>query len=185
MTNDQKAQSKADTLPADVQRPQPQPQPQRRGRMQARMMNTLNVGMRRVLGLPVATPLGKRLMLAYIVGRKSGRLYRQPLSYVRDGDALLTPGGGRWKLNLDPARPVRLRIRGRDVQARPELVRDPDEVVRLLGVMKAGNPAADRFIPLPKGPDGKPEPQALAQAIKYGFCIVRWHLEERPAAATS
>lgn len=153
-----------------------------RGRKQARIMNTLNVPMRRVLGLPIPTPLGKRLMLAYIVGRKSGRLYRQPLSYVREGDTLLTPGGGKWKLNLDPAKPVRLRIRGRDVQARPELVRDQDEVVRLLGVMKAGNPASDRFIPLPKGPDGKPEPQALAQAIKYGFCIVLWHLDEQPAA---
>ena len=145
-------------------------------------MNTINVPMRRVLGLPVATPLGKRLMLAYIVGRKSGRLYRQPLSYIRYGDVLLTPGGGKWKLNLDPAKPVRLRIRGRDVQARPEVVRDQDEVVRLLGVMKAANPGIDRFIPLPKGPDGKPEPQALARAIKYGFSIVLWHLDEQPAA---
>jgi hypothetical protein len=181
MTNGQKSEPKSDLSPMDVQ-PAPQPQALRRGRAQARFMNTINVPMRRVLGLPVATPLGKRLMLAYIVGRKTGRLYRQPLSYIRDGDVLLTPGGGKWKLNLDPAKPVRLRIRGRDVQAHPEVVRDQDEVVRLLGVMKAANPAVDRFIPLPKGPDGKPEPQALAQAIKYGFSIVLWHLDEQPAA---
>jgi hypothetical protein len=176
MTNGQKSDSTAlaDALQVAEQA--------RKRRKQARLMNTLNVPMRRVLGLPIATPLGKRLMLAYIVGRKSGRLYRQPLSYIRDGETLLTPGGGKWKLNLDPAKPVRLRIRGHDVQARPELVRDQDEVVRLLGVMEAANPAAGRFIPLPKGPDGKPEPQPLAQAIKYGFCIVRWHLDETAAA---
>ncbi len=154
-----------------------------RGRAQARVMNALNVPMRRVLGLTVPTPLGKRLMLAYIVGRKSGRLYRQPLSYVRDGDVLLTPGGGKWKLNLDPAKPVRLRIRGRDHQAHPELVRDQDEVSRLMGVMAAATPGSARFIPLPKGPDGRPEPQALAEAIKHGFCIVRWHLGEDTATS--
>jgi hypothetical protein len=147
-------------------------------RVQARVMNTANILMRRVLGLPVATPLGGRLMLAYIVGRKTGRLYRQPLSYVRDGEVLLTPGGGKWKYNLHESTPVRLRIRGRDQQATPELVREQDEVLRLLEVMAAGNPAASKFIALPKGPDGKPDPQALANAIKHGFSIVRWHLEE-------
>jgi deazaflavin-dependent oxidoreductase (nitroreductase family) len=146
-------------------------------RVQARVMNTANIGMRRVLGLPVATPLGGRLMLAYIVGRKSGKLYKQPLSYVRDGDdVLLTPGGGKWKYNLAPAKPVRLRIRGRDQQATPELVRDQAQVTRLLVVMAAGNPAASKFIALPKRADGSPEPAALAGAIEHGFCIVRWHL---------
>jgi deazaflavin-dependent oxidoreductase (nitroreductase family) len=146
-------------------------------RVQARVMNTANIGMRRVLGLPVATPLGGRLMLAYIVGRKTGKLYRQPLSYVQDGDVLLTPGGGKWKYNLGACAPVRLRIRGRDRLARPELVKDQDEVQRLLEVIAAKNPGAGRFIALPKGPDGKPEPTALAGAIRNGFCIVRWHLE--------
>ena len=58
------------------------------------------IPMRFVLGLPVATPLGKRLMLVYTAGRRTGRRYRQPVSYVRDGETLLTPGGDRWKLNL-------------------------------------------------------------------------------------
>jgi hypothetical protein len=31
-----------------------------------------------VLGLPVATPLGKRLMLVFLTGRKTGKQYRQP-----------------------------------------------------------------------------------------------------------
>lgn len=52
--------------------------------------------MRAVLGLPFPTPLGKRLMLVDITGRKTGRHYRQPVSYVRHGDVLLTPGGGKW-----------------------------------------------------------------------------------------
>jgi hypothetical protein len=158
-------------------------QPPLRRRLQPKIMNVANVPMRRVLGLPVPTPLGGRLMLAHIVGRKTGKLYKQPISYVRDGDVLLTPGGGKWKLNLDPAIPVRLRIRGRDHLARPELVRDQAEVTRLHAVMSAANPALERFVPLPKDPDGNPDQQALAQAIRHGFCIVRWHLTQTAAAA--
>jgi hypothetical protein len=44
--------------------------------------------------------------------------------------SLLTPGGGKWKLNLREDQSVRIRLRGEDVLARPEFVKDPDEVER-------------------------------------------------------
>ena len=144
-------------------------------RMQARFFRVVNVPMRLVLGLPVATPLGRNLMLAFIVGRKTGRLYRQPVSYVRDGDALLTPGGGKWKLNLVTGTPVRLRLRGRDISATPELVSDVGEVGSLLQTMAAGNPAAARFVGIQRGPDGSFERGGVERAVQYGFRIVRWH----------
>jgi hypothetical protein len=146
----------------------------------ARIMRAVNVPMRAVLGLPFPTPLGGNLMLISFTGRKSGKAYRQPVSYVRDGDVLLTPGGGRWTLNLAGGRPARLRVRGRDVPARPELVTDPAELERLLGVIAAKNPRAARFIPIPRGPDGRLDPDALGAALRHGFCIVRWHLAQHP-----
>jgi hypothetical protein len=115
-------------------------------RLQVRAFRIINVPMRVVLGLPVATPLGRSLMLAFIRGRKTGKLYRQPISYVRDGDTLLTPGGGKWKLNLRPEMPVRIRLRGKDLMATPELVSDPDEIDKLLTTIVAGNPRAAAFI---------------------------------------
>ena len=89
-------------------------------RRRARMMRAVNVPMRAALSLPFTTPLSRNLMLISYTGRKSGKAYRQPVSYVRDGDVLLTPGGGRWTLNLaggqagpDPvARPRRARPAG-------------------------------------------------------------------------
>jgi hypothetical protein len=142
----------------------------------SRIFRFVNVPMRAVLSLPFPTPLSRNLMLVSYTGRKSGRSYRQPLSYARDGEALLTPGGGRWTLNMEGGRPVRVRLRGRDVAARPELVREPGEVERLLDVIVAGNPSAARFIPLPRTADGRLEPAPLAAAIDHGFAIVRWHL---------
>jgi hypothetical protein len=150
------------------------------GRRQARMMRAVNVPMRAVLSLPFPTPLSANLMLVSYTGVKSGKAYLQPVSYARNGETLLTPGGGRWTLNLKGGRQVTLRLRGRSVPAHADLVSDPAEVERLLGVIAVGNPRATRFIPLPRRPDGRLEPDALAAAIKHGFRIVRWHLGGQP-----
>jgi hypothetical protein len=138
------------------------------------VFRAVNVPMRFLLRLPIATPLGKRLMLVYLTGRKTGRQYRQPVSYVRDGEILLTPGGGRWKLNLIEGQPTHVRLNGRDISLRPELVRDPAEVDRLIGVMSATNAMVGRFIPIPKGADGHYDLARLELAIRHGFRIVRW-----------
>src|ERR1700728_1354746 len=104
-----------------------EPQPPRL-RRQAMAMRLVNVAMRRILALPFSTPLSKRLMLLYLTGRRTGRSYRQPVSYVRPDDSLLTPAGGRWKLNLQAGRPERIRLDGHDVTARPDLIGDIDEI---------------------------------------------------------
>lgn len=149
----------------------------RRSRVQQRVFRVVNVPMRAILGMRFATPLSKRLMLVFFTGRRTGRAYRQPVSYVRDGAVLLTPGGGNWKLNLADGKPVRIRLSGRDMHARPELVRDPAEVQRLLAVMTAANPMLRRFIPIPRDDDGKFDQQRMDAALTYGFRIVRWHLD--------
>lgn len=142
----------------------------------ARMMKVVNRPMRVLLSLPFPTPLSSRLMLVRVVGRKTGRVYRQPVSFVRDGDTLLTPGGGRWKGNLAGGQAVILRLRGRSVQARPDLVRDPGEVYQLVGRMVAANRRLASFIPFVER-DGTINMEQLETALRYGFCVVRWHLE--------
>ncbi len=139
-------------------------------------MGVLNIPMRILLALPFPTPLSEQLMLVSFTGRKTGKAYRQPVSYVQHGDTLLSPGGGKWKWNLQDGRPVRIRLRGREVLARPELVQDPDEIERLLEVMMAANPRVSSFVGIPKGPDGRPDRGRLELAVQYGFRIVRWHL---------
>src|ERR1700749_2356088 len=146
------------------------------GRRQAQIMRYVNVFMRPALSLPFPTPMSANLMLISYTGVKSGKAYRQPVSYARDGETLLTPGGGRWTLNLKGGRPVRLRLRGKTVPAHADLVDDPAEIERLLGVIAAGNPRAMGFIPIPRRADGRLDPAALAAAVGHGFRIVRWHL---------
>ncbi len=146
-------------------------------RRQATMMRIINVPMRRILALPFSTPLSKRLMLLYLTGRRSGRSYRQPVSYVKDGDLLLTPGGGNWKLNLEPGRPERIRLGGRDVLARPDLIDDVEEIDKALMTMTAINPRAASFIPIARREDGHFDRDGLINAVAHGFRIVGWHLD--------
>src|SRR3954469_8205803 len=92
-------------------------------RRQARLMKILNVPMRRLLALPFRTPLRRNLMLVTVTGRTTGRVYRQPGSYLRAGHVLVPPGGERRTRNLDPERPVSIRRDGHAEPALPELVR--------------------------------------------------------------
>lgn len=158
-----------------------------RRRVQARVMRMLNVPMRWMLVLPVATPLSGRLMLLNYSGRRTGKQYRQPLSYVRHGDTLLTPGGGTWTLSLMAGRAEHVRLGGHDVMLSPELVSSLDEVQQLIQIMAETNPAVRRFIGIPQRPDGRLDGTKLQAAIEHGFRIVRWHQEPatRPRAAES
>jgi len=149
-----------------------------RRRLQARFFRIVNVPMRLALSVPWATPISRRLMLITYVGRRSGKRYRQPLSYVTDNGTLLTPGGGKWKLNLPPGEPVQMRLRGRDVTARPEFVDDPDEVERLLAVMSDANPRVRSFVGIPHDDNGRLDRDRLNAALQYGFRVVRWHVDE-------
>jgi hypothetical protein len=153
-----------------------------RRRLQARFFRVVNVPMRLALSLPWATPISRRLMLITYTGRRTGKRYRQPLSYVAENGALLTPGGGKWKLNLRAGEPVQMRLRGHDVSARPEFIADPDEVERLLGVMSAANPRVRSFVGIPQDENGRLDRDRLNAALTYGFRVVRWHVDDPTAA---
>ena len=107
---------------------------------------------------------------------KSGKAYRQPVSYARDGETLLTPAAGGGRSNLKDGRQVRLRLRGRDVSARADLVSRPGRGRTAAGRhRRSGNPRAMRFIPIPRPADGRlepgrrsPPPSATASASSAG-----------------
>lgn len=78
--------------------------------------------------------LGRFLVVLSVTGRRSGRRYSMPLRYMRDGDAVvvITKRMRRWWRNL-PERPiVDLRLLGRTIRTRAEIVEDAAEKRRLL-----------------------------------------------------
>jgi hypothetical protein len=76
---------------------------------------------------------------------------------------------------------VRLRLRGRDVWARPEFIRDADEIERALVKMVAINPRVASFVPV-VGPRGQVDRAKLEVAVSHSFSIIRWHLNQQDRA---
>jgi F420H(2)-dependent quinone reductase len=83
--------------------------------------------------------IGTQLVTLYVVGRKSGRRYTVPVSYLAQGDHLLIGTSFGWARNLRKGEPVAFRFKGKirlaDVQT---LTAEPD-------VVTAANPAFARF----------------------------------------
>jgi deazaflavin-dependent oxidoreductase (nitroreductase family) len=145
-----------------------------------RVMGALNALPTFVLRLPFQTPMSRRLVLLTYTGRKSGRSYTIPVSYVKQGDTLLIPGGGAWHKNLEHGSPVRVRLRGSERSARSEVIKEIDEVERLVAFMMAANPAVSRFIGVPREGDGRPNRARLEQVVRGGFAVVRLRLDSEP-----
>jgi hypothetical protein len=73
-----------------------------------------------LLRSPFHRVLSGSLMLITVKGRRSGREFTTPVSYVRDARTftIVSRRGRTWWRNLAHGAPVTLRLRGRDVRGR-------------------------------------------------------------------
>jgi deazaflavin-dependent oxidoreductase (nitroreductase family) len=101
------------------------------------VMGAANPIVRLLLGGRFAGPLGRVLLLLEFQGRTSGKRYRTPVGYVRDGNqiVIVTSPAYRWWRNVVGGAPVRVRVDGawQDATARVLLPDDSgyDEAVAL------------------------------------------------------
>ena len=141
-------------------------------RILQRVIRYFNPLMRFVLGSKAHTMMSRRLMLLSFTGRKTGRSYTTPVSYVREGTDLLVPGGGAWWKNLASGT-ARVRLRGEWQVVTAEVIREPRALSEILGRMLAANPAIALFTGIRQGPDGRPNAESLERERRRGFVVVR------------
>lgn len=69
-----------------------------------------------ILRSPLHGGMSKSVMLLSYRGRRSGRIFTTPISYVRDGKDLLAVASRdhAWWKDLRGGAPVRVRVRGRE-----------------------------------------------------------------------
>src|SRR5215470_11409582 len=90
-----------------------------------RLLRRLNPVIVAVLRSPLHGLLSANLLVLGFTGRRTGRRYRLPLSYVeRDGRLYLCTRTAFWWRNLRGGALVELRLRGRDVVGTPSVL-DP------------------------------------------------------------
>jgi deazaflavin-dependent oxidoreductase (nitroreductase family) len=123
---------------------------------------------------------GKRLVLAF-TGRRTGTRYATPVNYLQRGQELLITTDSRWWRNLDGGAPVEVRLRGRQIRATAEAVRDHDIVAEALTAIVRDHPPYGRWAHVRVGADGTPDAADVRAEVARGRVLVRVEL---PPAAT-
>ncbi len=118
---------------------------------------------------------GKRLVLTF-TGRRSGTRYATPVNYLQRGRELVITTDSRWAHNLDGGAPVQLQLRGRQVQASAEVVRDHALVVEALTALVRDHPPYGRWAHIHVGNDGTPNPADVHAEVTGGRVLVRVQL---------
>ena len=121
-----------------------------------------------ILRSPLHAAMSNSTMLLTFSGRKSGRTYTTPVSYVRDGDELLVVGsrGHSWWKNLRGGAVVSVRVRGREMRGEAKAFEGEAAGEGLLAVLRAV-PAYRRYWKVEWGEDGRPQdPDALRRVAR-------------------
>ncbi len=126
-----------------------------------------------LLRSPLHGPLGKRLLLLEYTGRKSGKGFRIPVAYVREGRELLLATQSGWKANFRGGAPVKVWLDGERRPAFAELIDDDAGVADALGRMVRAQPDFARIIGAAVGPDGAIARADLARVRGEGFAAIR------------
>lgn len=128
--------------------------------------------------------MSRQLLLVRFTGRKTGRSYTTPVSYVRDGNELLIPGGGKWWKNLAGG-PVSVRFKGSWMSVSPEVITESRGISEVLGRMMVRSPAVPIFTGIGRGPDGQPNPGDLERERRRGFVVVLLHVQNQVRGAVA
>src|SRR5918996_2738168 len=142
--------------------------PALRGTLLGTVLRLWNPVMRFLLESRIHWPLSRWFAVIAWTGRKTGRKYSTPVSYVREGDTVFITTGDRWRRNLREGGPVAMRIAGRRRRgvARPILdgTASSAEHERLF----RAHPWFRRLAGIPAGPDGGADSAAVARAVASG-----------------
>jgi deazaflavin-dependent oxidoreductase (nitroreductase family) len=141
------------------------------------MVRYFNPVARFLLATPLHSLMSGRLMLLTFTGRKTGRSYTTPVSYVRVGDSLLVPGGGAWWKNLERRSQTQVCLRGVWSAVTPDIITEPIALAELMQLMLSVNPAIGLFTGLKRGAGGRPDAAALEREQRRGFVVVRLRLD--------
>ncbi len=139
-----------------------------------RAQGLVNLVVRGLLRTPgLSRIVGSRLVTLYVVGRKSGRGYPVPVSYLAQGADLLIGTSSGWARNLRTGEPVSVRYKGKVRLAAVQTLTAEPEVVAAYAHMATANPAFARFNRVHVDRDGTANPQDLHSAWVGGARVIK------------
>jgi deazaflavin-dependent oxidoreductase (nitroreductase family) len=125
-----------------------------------------------ILRSPFHGVMSRRLLLITFSGRKSGKVYTTPISYVQQDRTLLLGVGGPWWKNLRGGVPVQVRLRGKTLTGRAEAWTDEASMTRVYQTILAVNPTQARFMGITATANGEPESHDVQRVLQRGSAVV-------------
>lgn len=119
-----------------------------------------------------------------VTGRKSGKSYTVPVSYVQDGEHLLviSQKDRMWWKNLRGGAPVTVFLKGRSLRASGETFEDVEMAAKILLVILQLTPAYQRLLHVRLDATGQPEnPEAFTRLAREHVVVRIKELAERVA----
>jgi hypothetical protein len=151
--------------------------PKLRGTWLGTLLRLINPVLKWLLASPFHPLLSRFFMLLGWTGRKTGRGYTTPVSYVREGDRVFVSTGDRWWRNLVDGGPVRLLIAGRSWTGTATPLTDREECIAVHASLFRERPFFRRLAGLPAAPGGGAYPTDVARAVDAGRMLVRVELD--------
>lgn len=133
------------------------------------VLRLLNPLVAALLRSPLHGLMSRDVLLITFTGRKSGRRYTTPVSYVRDGDSVrcFTSRSTAWWRNLQGGAPVSLRIAGEECRGQATAVVDePDRVGEALQAFLERLPRDAVYYDVALDSHGKPKPGEVKRAAQ-------------------
>ncbi len=127
----------------------------------------LNKLMTFILRSPLHGLVSSKVMLITFKGRKSGRSYTTPVSYLQTDDNVTVFTHARWWKNCLGGRPVTMRIRGKDVAGTAEPVaEDKDAIAEALAEHLRHNHRDARYYGVTYDAEGNPNPDEVRRGAE-------------------
>lgn len=137
-----------------------------------------------LLHSPLHDLLDKQTMSITVTGRKSGKCYTFPVSYMRDGENLLiiTQKDRKWWKNLRGGAPVTVFLKGHSLRASGETFEDVEIAAKILLVILQQTPAYQRLLHIKLDATGQPEnPESFTHLAREHVVVRIKKLAERAA----
>ena len=125
-----------------------------------------------IMRSPLHGFVSKNMMLITYTGRKSGKQYTTPVNYLeiaKNGSTFLYTTSYRervWWRNLRGGAEVTLRLQGRDLPARAEVVEELEQVAQELGTYLHQAPKLGRYLDVSMDEGGTPDVEDLQRAAE-------------------
>ena len=145
--------------------------PALKGSLLGTLLRIWNPVMKAILRSPVHWPLSRWFAVISWTGRKTGRRYSTPVSYVLGDSAMWVTTGDRWWRNVGEG--MELRLRGHARQATPTVITDPAESRREHQRLFRKHRWFRWLSGIPGDGKGGADPAALERAIGAGRVLVR------------